>query len=118
MRAPRLVSQIALLSKLLEHVVRRRCWQGLAGAKHTDAGLLREKTRFADWAKSDLLSGGFDFQGVAGLQVQFLAQGLGDYDSTGFNRYETGLSPKRIPNGLGSRRAECRPIFPLKSLSP
>jgi hypothetical protein len=53
--------------------------------------LLRERTRFADWAKGDLLSGGFDFQGVAGLQVQFLAQVLGNYDATGFIDDETSI---------------------------
>jgi len=85
------VSQIALLSNLLEHIVRRRCGQGLTSAKYPDTVLLPERTRSADWAKGDLLSSGFDFQGVAGLQMKFLAQELGDYHSTGFIDDETAI---------------------------
>ena len=46
--------------------------------------LVRERTRSADWAKSDLLAPTLQVQRVARFQLQFLSQGLGDYYTSSF----------------------------------
>jgi hypothetical protein len=53
--------------------------------------LLRQRTRPTDRAQGDPLAGTLHFQGIAGFQVQFFPQGLGDNDAACFINDEVGV---------------------------
>ncbi len=78
------VSRVAFFSDLLQHPIRGRSGQGLPGAKHPDAVLLRERTHPADRTQGDLFTGALHFQCVAGFQMELFPQRLRNHDAPGF----------------------------------
>lgn len=85
------IRQVALFADLPQHVAGGGGGQRLPGVKHPDAVVLCKRTHPADRAKSDLAAGALHFEGVAGFEMQFFPQRLGDDDDARFVDDDTGV---------------------------
>jgi hypothetical protein len=64
--------------------------QGLARRKDPDAALFPQGRVAAERAQGDLFAGSFRDEGVAGLELQFVAEGFGENDAAGLVERELG----------------------------
>lgn len=75
---------VSLLADKAKHFVRSLSRECIAGAEYPDTALFRQGPRAAYGAQDNLLARILHIEGIAGLEMQLIAQRLGNYDAAGF----------------------------------
>jgi len=103
------VIPIAMPPNIVQYLVGYSGADGAVSAENPNPALASQWGRGTCWTKRDTLTFGFELQGVAGLETEFIAQGFGNYNPSGAIERHSGLH-----DVIGKwEHPFCHPTLPL-----